>query len=312
MRSRSHALQGRQISLSFITILFDALEEIIQSPKDVASLLADVEDEENAEFENFLSLPVIGTDGGKGGYTEFSAALDPTLLDTWFKGPSICRTSLLPAESRYLGLTTNTSKTGTVARYGEETYDTGILVERTEYPELSYTFPEGVEPVPGEFNVIGRVENRVSMKNEDCPEIIKPDYPDWFWGVWKDGKTSTIFPNEKEMEHYGYDADKFKGIIGLIPTMYSESYKRKTPSIDFALNRLQENVKMTVNGKPVAKYRMFAGMAIIEDENGSVQWPQNENGQYVLEFEAFGVVDGSDNNRTALEHHLRFSGFVLY
>jgi len=310
MGYKIHALQGRLISLPFITILFDALQEIIDSPKDVATLLSTVEKEENDEFENFISLPVIGKDGGKKEYEDFAKALDPALLETWFKGPSICRTGLLPSESRYLGITTNTDKTGGPARCGEETYDIGTLITRNKLPNLKYNITGGVEPVPGEFALTGWQGGRFCKDKEDCPDIVSPDYTDWFWGVWKDGKASMTFPNEKEKDYYGYDADKFKGILGLIPTLFKESYARKTPPVDFSIGDFQDHIKMTVNGKPVAKYRLFMAMAILEDENGSVQWPPNENGQYVLEFEAFGVMEAS--NRTALEQHLRLSGFVLY
>ncbi|CAJ1945090.1 unnamed protein product [Cylindrotheca closterium] len=305
-----HALQGRQISLPFMNMLDDALEEIIQSPKDAATLLSEIEEEENAEFENFISLPVIGKDGGKGSYDMFSESLGLDLLETWFKGPSICRTAQLPAESRFLGITTNTNKTGSVARCGEETYDTGIMIDRNQYPDTGYTYPEGIEPVPGEFSIIGWSAGRYCADEEDCPEIVQPDYPDWFWGVWKDGKTSTTFPNEKEKEYYGYDADKFKGIIGLIPTLFPEIYQKNTPYIDFKMKDFRDHVKMKVNGKSVAKYRPLLKMVILEDENGSVQWPPNENGQYILEFEAFGVME--IDNRTSAEHRLRLSGFVLY
>lgn len=182
------------------------------------------------------------------------------------------------------------------------------MVDKPVYPEIRYDFPDGVEPVPGEFSIIGLRKARTCVEKDVCPDLIGPDYSDWFWGVWKDGKTSVTFPNVKEKEYYGYDADKFKGIIGLIPTLYKESYNEKY--IDFAMSDLQDHVKMTVNGRPVAKYLTVAKMVIIEDENGSINWQPNENGQYVLEFEAVGVFE--DSQRPATEHHLRFSGFVLY
>lgn len=307
--SKSHALQGRHIALPFIDILSDALEEIAQSQKDVATLLTELEEEENADFENFISQPVIEPkpaffDGS------FRKALDSDLMETWFKGPSICRTGYLPSESRFLGITTNSDKTGSVARCGEETFDIGTIISRAPYPDFNYTYVRGNELVPGEFNIVGWEGARYCVDVEECPEIVSPDSSDWLYGDLKDGKTSLTLPNEKEKEYYSYDGEKFKGIIAFIATVWPESYKKRTPPADFSFEQLQNYSKTTVNGKPVAKWREFAAMAILEDENGSVFWPANENGQYVIEFEPFGFIESID--RFAADQHIRFAGVVLY
>lgn len=309
--SKVHALQGHEIALPFIDILFDALEEIIQSNKDVVKLLSELEEEEKADYENFISHPIIGQELGI--YEKnFGVALDsPALLETWFKGPSICRTGLLPSQSRFLGITTNSYKIGDVARCGEETYDIGTIVDRNAWPDLGYTIQRGPEPVPGEFNLMGWTGVRYCVDKEQCPYIVKPDYPDYFWGVLKDGKTSVTFPNEREKEYYGYDAEKFKGIIGLIPPLMGESYgKGPNKQADFSIEDLKDHAKISVNGKPVAKLREFISMVILEDENGSVFWPPNENDQYVFEFEPFGFIES--RGRDATEQRIRLSGFVLY
>jgi hypothetical protein len=268
------------------------------------SLLEEIETEENREYEAFLAESLPAVDGLE---TIFGEALnDETLMDTWFKGPSLCRTALLPAESRFLGLTTNTTKIGEVSRCGAQTYDTGVAIDR---PGGEYSYTTEVTPTPGDFNIIAPNDFRACYDEEECPEIVKPDYPDWFWGVLKDGKVSATLPNEKEKEYYGYNPTNFKGIIGLIPTLFGELPGRGRPLADLLVSEFQDHVKLTVNGKPVAKYRILNSMAILEGEDGSVFWEPSPNSDYVLEFEPFGELEGG---RAATDLHLRLEGFVLY
>jgi hypothetical protein len=213
----------------------------------------------------------------------------------------------LPAESRFLGLTTNTTKIGEVSKCGAETYDTGVSIDRS-IGGIKYSYPTEVMPTPGDFNIIAPNDFRSCYDEEECPEIVKPDYKDWFLGVLKDGKVSVTLPNEKEKEYYGYDPTNFKGIIGLIPTMFLERSKG-SPTGDLAVSDFQDHLKLTVNGKPVAKYRLFNSMAILEGEDGSVFWEPSPNSDYVLEFEPFGEVE---DGRAAADLHLRLGGFVLY
>jgi hypothetical protein len=267
------------------------------------SLLEEIETEENREYEAFLaeSLPATGQEKVFGG-----ALNDETLMDTWFKGPSLCRTALLPAESRFLGITTNSTKIGEVSRCGAETYDTGVATIRKDG---IYSYPTEVKPTPGDFNIIAPTDFRRCYDEKECPEIVMPDYKDWFWGVLKDGKVSTTLPNEKEIEYYGYDPTNFKGIIGIISTLFGESWGKNHPLADLALSDFQDHLKLTVNGKPVAKYRVFNDMAILEGEDGSVFWEPSPNSDYVLEFEPFGELK---DGRAAADLHFRLQGFVLY
>eukprot|EP00980_Cylindrotheca_fusiformis_P001723 scaffold397_cov111-Cylindrotheca_fusiformis.AAC.1 len=227
---------------------------------------------------------------------------DENLLDTWFKGPSMCRTSLSPAESRFLGLTTNTDKVGQIARCGEETYDTGVSIRRFR-DKIDYEYLTDVTPIPGEFNIIAPIDFRKCYDKEECPEIVMPDYTDWFWGVWKDGKTSVTFPNEKEKEYYNYDPKNFQGILGLVPTQNYESKTKAMGVADIRIREFQAHIKTTVNGKAVTNYRVFNEMAILEGDGGSVYWEPSANSDYVIEFEG---------DEFATAKHLRLYGFVLY
>lgn len=307
--SRAHALQGRLISLPFIEIMIEALSEIAASTSEAMSLLlGDIQKEESQDYEMFLTESLPQLEEQQSIESHFGEGLtDETLLNTWFKGPSLCRTSLLPSASRFLGLTTNTTKVGDVSRCGDETYDTGVSIQRYK-EKKDYDYLTEVTPTPGEFNIVAPIDFRSCYKESECPEIVMPDYKDWFWGVLKDGKVSVTMPNEKEKEYYGYDPKNFKGIIGLVPTNFLET-KTKDKIGDIPIKEFQDHVKITVNGKAVAKYRLVNDMVILEDEGGSVFWEPSSNSDYFLEFEPFGEFDDGE---PAADRHLRLSGFVLY
>jgi hypothetical protein len=289
-----HALHGHYIGLPFLEILIEALNELSASAEDTAVLLEELQKEEDAEYEAFLSKPIL------------NGAIDGELMETWFKGPSLCRQSLLPAMSRYLGLTTNTNATGDSAPCGKETYETGIPFNRKGGV---YTYTSNRTPTPGEFNLMAPNDFRSRFSEEECPVTIMPDYKDWFMAPWKDGKASITFPNEREKAHYGYEHGKFKGILGLISTLFNENLKNVKGHQDIDIQQFPAHVRMTVNGKPVKKYRIFKRMAILEDEHGSVYWEPSANSDYVLEFRPVGTMD---DGIAAAEKHFRLQGFVLY
>jgi hypothetical protein len=302
-----HALHGHYIGLPFLEMLIEALNELSASAEDTTVLLEELQKDEDAEYEAFLSTPLLNTPKYNldKDYGEALGPPDGELMETWFKGPSICRTSLLPAMSRYLGLTTNTNATGDSARCGEETYETGIPFSRRNG---EYTYTTNRTPTPGEFDILAPNDFRSCFSEEECPVTIMPDYKDWYMASWKDGKASVTFPNEREKAHYGYEHGKFKGVLGLITTLFTENVKNHA-GLDIAVNQFQAHVRMTVNGKPVKKYRIFKGMAILEGENGSVYWEPSANSDYVLEFQPAGRMD---DGVPAADKHFRLQGFVLY
>jgi hypothetical protein len=302
-----HAMHGHYLALPLLEMLIEALHELSASAEDTAVLLEELQKEEDAEYEAFFSKPIINHTwyGIEKKYGPGLGEIDGELMETWFKGPSLCRTSLLPSMSRYLGLTTNTNATGDSAACGKETYETGIPFSRSQGV---YTYTGNRTPTPGEFNIMAPNDFRSCPSWEECPEIIMPDAIDWFMAPWKDGKASITFPNQKEKAYYGYEDGKFKGILGLISTLFTENAGRNIPQLDISIEHFQDNVRMTVNGKPVRKYRLFSRMVILEGDHGSVYWEPSANSDYVLEFQPVGNIEGVP----AAEKHFRLQGFVLY
>ena len=202
------------MALPFVEMLLEGISELMALEKDPEAVLLELQEEEDKEYEAFFEVPVKETfDGEKKTVSTLFEGLGDE-IDYWFKGPSICRQSLLPSMSRYLGLATNSDNVGGSARCGEETYDLGFAFDRSRGV---YTFTGNRSIPPGEFGIMS--PNDFRHCDADCPEIVMPDYKDWFMGNWSEGSASITFPNEKEREYFGYAKGKYKGIIGLVPTV---------------------------------------------------------------------------------------------
>jgi len=299
MGYKMHSLQGRLLSLPFLEIFMEGLEEIAHSDKDTQALREELQIAEDQEFEAFKARPVFDAVS----FSRYSSIYNDTeLFQTFFKGDSVCRTSLVPSQTRYLGISTNSDKVGGPAPGWEETYDVGIPLHINKGGV--YTYDEGHEAIPG----IVQQTSKIGLRRDNpewrkyCTQATVVDYKDWLYGPLKDGKTMLIFPNEKERAYYGYDPSKFKGYLGLVPTLFGEKGR------DIPMAKFETNVRVTVNGKKVGKFRPVNSMVILEDESGSLKWEPNENNEYLIEFEPFGEIDGIP----AADKHLRLYGAVVY
>ncbi|CAJ1962131.1 unnamed protein product [Cylindrotheca closterium] len=308
MGYRMHALLGHLISLSFMEIFIEALEEITTSSKEsnTQALYEELRQAEDQEFEAFKAKPVF--DKIAFNQSRYSEIYNNTeLFETFFKGDSVCRTSLVPSQTRYLGISTNSDKVAPGPQPGwAETYDVGVPLHISAG---KYTYDEGQEPIPGIVQQTAKIDLRVRSDEfrKYCSQIVMPDYKDWLYGPLKDGKTTMIFPNEKEKEYYGYDPSKFKGYLGLVPTLFGET-AGKGVSSDISFNAFETNVRATVNGKKVGKFHMVNQMILLVDESGSYKWEPSENNDYVIEFEPYGEIDGIP----AADKHFRLYGAVVY
>lgn len=300
MGYKMHALQGRFLSLPFMEMFIEALEEISQSDKDTQILREELQAAEDEEFEAFKARPVF--DAIRFNESRYATIYNITeLFQTFFKGESVCRTSLVPSQTRYLGISTNSDKVGGPQPGWAETYDVGVPLHIVKGV---YTYVDGQEPIPGIVQQTAKIDLRLDSPEwrKECTQVTMPDYKDWLYGPLQDGKTTMVFPNEKERAYYGYDPSKFKGFLGLVPTLFGEH------GHDIPIGNFETNVRVTVNGKKVGKFHLVNSMVMLEDESGSLKWQPNENNEYVFEFEPFGEIDGVP----AAEKHLRLYGAVVY
>eukprot|EP00526_Cylindrotheca_closterium_P004792 CAMPEP_0113633838 /NCGR_PEP_ID=MMETSP0017_2-20120614/17615_1 /TAXON_ID=2856 /ORGANISM="Cylindrotheca closterium" /LENGTH=783 /DNA_ID=CAMNT_0000544503 /DNA_START=94 /DNA_END=2445 /DNA_ORIENTATION=+ /assembly_acc=CAM_ASM_000147 len=299
MGFKRHNLDAHYMSLPIVEMLLEGLSELVATGKDPKTLFQELQKEEDEEFEGFLSVP-IEEKFGERVMERFGELGDE--LDTWFKGPSLCRTSLLPSMTRYLGLAMNSDKVGGSARCEDVEYETGIFFDRENGV---YNYTDGTPP-EGEMSIVAPNDFRDCWPLKVCSEVVMPDYKDWFYGNWTNGPVSITFPNEKEREYYGYEPGKFKGILGLVSTIFTETAGKK--QFDFEYNSWHKYVNAKVNGKPVTKWKTFNRMAILEGADG-IYWEPSGNNDYTFEFSPKEEMKGG---RLANDLHFRLQGFVLY
>ena len=301
-----HALYGHWLALPLVEIMIEGIKEISESSKDTVTLLKEIQEKENQDYDDFLSKPVPSSK------VWFEKDGDSSFEDMWYKRPNLCRTSLMPSRSRLLGLATNSEKTGEIAMPGQGTYDYGLRLSRNKNgpdADMSYHFPSDPDPTPGLFTLVGAFQNTTE---DNCKSIVMPDRKDFFYGVFdKDGKVRLTFPNEKEKSAYGYSPEKYKGVLGLSTHVYKENQKGTNHPFDIIIADFQKNISVKVNGKPANaivdsdKKRMI----ILENaETGSIYWEPSKDLNYVIEFQAHG--DTYDSPTTNL--HFRLDTIILY
>lgn len=297
------------MALPFLEIMIEALKELATSTTEKEELLEELQKEENADYEEFLSKPLVDLVWGQKEYLQLGLP-NETLFETWFKGPNICRTSYLPSESRFLGVMTDTDKTGGPAIPGRETYDTGDFSVTNIDNDGNYNFVEDGEPLPGVFSLLNYARERSGWQDQEawdkeCPALVMPDYKDFFYAPLLDGKASITFPSEKEKAYYGYNPSKFKGVIGLVLPLQAEPACKSCHPHDLILDDFEDGkVTITVNSNPVTNIRIVRNAMILEGDGGSVYWEPNVDKQnYKIEFEVAADV---------AQYRLRLGTIILY
>ena len=274
------ALSGNTIALFMSEMLLDAIEEI-GDVSDRITLLRHLQTEENIEYQKFSNSDVPAPEDGflKEVGDEL---LNETDLTPFFRSPSICHTARLPAQSRYLGILTESDQTGV------HDYFKGIPKEEADKME---TADDSETPMPLVYDPRDR---------QTCEVELNRDYKDYFFSSDKMGWTTLTFPNKVELEAYGRTSGEYKGILVMC---LKHCDWGKCPAGDMQLEAIQKGqVKLEINGLPVANVTKFNDCTVLRGEHGHY-WKANEDGQYTLRAKVLG--DGSDFS------FLRISSLIL-
>ena len=259
-------MDGHALGLWLIDRLIESLTDLTQhNIANPIKLWAELQQQENSATDQIrkANLPVA---------TIFSeSAPDPSLdLDVFWRGPSMCRTGRLPAQSRFLGYTTNTDKVGNIAMLGKEEYDIGMSV-------LDATSTKN--PQNGTMVLVYEPGTK---DRSPCNAIIKPDYKDFFFAHQIHGKVSLSFPNERERKAYEFDQSHYKGLIVVVFGLcdWDKCEKGQVRPETYSEGKFE----ITVNGNRVVELVSMRFEAwLLKGENG-FYWTAKSDGTYDLAF----------------------------
>jgi hypothetical protein len=265
-------MDGHGIALFLVQALMDALKDLAEhSNQDPVALQVELQIEEDEQHEKLwqADLPEDADQLyqlGKGD-TEKDPNVDMKLL---WQGQSLCKTARLPAQSRYLGYTTNTDKVGNFAVLGKETYDTGLVLHKANEADAMN-------------GIMGLVYEPGGKEREWCSVVLKPDYKDMFYARQNHGLVKLTIPNEAEKAAYGYDPAKFKGliIIWFIACDWGKCKPGDLHENEFAEGKFE----VTVNGKPVKEMVALERHAMVLKGEEGFHWQASSNGDFELGFE---------------------------
>jgi len=278
------ALWGNTVALFLSDMLVDSLTELSDSAFNRTELLAQLRKEEDADYEKFEST-------FEPDFIEYSLVpLDSDLIDAanvsfFFRSPSICHTARLPAETRYLGILTESDQIGV------QDYYKGISME-----DAKKIVSEGnmkVSTMPLVYDESDR---------ESCDEAeINRDHMDYFLVTSRMGPRTLAIPNKAERQAYVRESQKFQGIVMLceVPCPWS-----RCPEGEVQLDSIHnDTLHIEVNGRLVTNVTNFRGCGVLRGEKGH-RWQPNDDGQFVLKA---SIAD--DDNSTL--SFLRIGSFIV-
>jgi hypothetical protein len=288
---KEHLFRGRLIGHFLLTALEDALVDLhsmkhghagarsalVRSQSILDSLLAK-EDSDRLKRQT-VALDDFYSDEDKGAVAAITA-------ETLYRRNVICRTALLPSESRYLGIAVDSPKVGN--------YTGGYYLGVNK----KHAFPrEGFIPLA--YDTVDR-RKCISPKIDHKDFFLVREGMDW---------VTTYVPNIREIEAYSQpDQPLPEGVFIICLTKCprggcNDGYVGMGE--DFA-DIVHGKLKIKVDGEEVARVRSFDGCYLLERDDGSVKWSpgRSGNGQYQLDFQV--VVKESGD-----EHTVQISSIIL-
>jgi hypothetical protein len=260
-------MNGNLLALYLSFVLEDSLNELISAKSD-PSFPDKLRTDEDTDFTQFMNrtLPPI------------SHALQlPYDIDRelFFRGPNFCHTARLPAETRHLGILTESSM------IGEDSYDMGTPINDAKKSRHFESMPLVYDP----------------HDTQNCPVPVNKDRKDAFYVYNKYGWSQLTLPNDAEMKAYGTGAP-LRGIITVCFTScnWGKCPKGNLIAEDFMLG----TADMEVNGIKVSSFTPLNKCKFLRHTRGHI-WKPNSNGRFEIRARA--------NEEKA---YIRFSTFTIW
>jgi hypothetical protein len=264
-----HALSGNLLGIWLTNVVEDALKELAAERPDPA-LLDQLRAFEVADRKVFMSreLPM----------NILKDLLIPDDVDPemFYRGPNICHTARLPAETRHLGILTESSLVG------EDTYDKGIGLKsaRNNIPEdksMQLVYTEGAR--------------------QSCPIPLEKDYKDYFYVADTHGWSQLTLPNNAEIKAYG-TSEPLRGVIAVC---FAYCKRRQCGAENLESPQIHAGMaEMEVNGVKVTSLTEFSDCSFLKHVDGHV-WKPNSDGRFQIRAKV-----------NAKKSHVRFSSIVIW
>jgi len=316
---KHHARVGHGIALFFVETLLGALRDLLRhptstsnvttTPEDPDELLARLLREDTDLHRNFTAaqLPPYHKDLfdlDAIGIRDATNSNNNSVIDDafFFRGPSMCHTALLPSQSRYLGLLTETSQVGKPSRLGEETYYVGHNFDDAKNTTLNAGNNKTTNTT--EMRLVYNTDHE---RQEECADtIFHVDYKDFWFTDFRDGWTRLVFPNKAERNYYNYDPSDYEGIIMI---HWRNCERAKCPESEFLTYKdyANQTFEMRVNTQRVAELiRLETNpdvqhAIILKGEDTGFRFEPDADGQYTIEIKV---------NREG--SYVAIADFVLY
>jgi hypothetical protein len=262
-----HALSGNLLGIWLTNVVEDALKELAAERPDPA-LLDQLRAFEVADRKVFMSreLPMNILRG-----LQIPSDVDPEMF---YRGPNICHTARLPAETRHLGILTESSLVG------EDTFDKGIEIATankniTEDKSMPLVYEKG--------------------HRQSCPIPINKDYKDFFYVAETHGWSQLTLPNNAEIKAYG-TSEPLRGVIAVCFALCNWG---KCPADDIQNNQF-DMAEMQVNGVNVTTLTGFDRCSFLKHVDGHV-WKPNSDGRFQIRAKVNKV-----------KGFIRFSSIVIW
>jgi hypothetical protein len=181
----------------------------------------------------------------------------------FFRSRAICKTTLLPAETRYLGvLTENRQKDETLE------YDHG---EDVEVIKQNLTQGEEIRIMPLAYEPNLR---------QSCSIELNRDFKDYYYvAQQKMGWTILTFPNDREIEEYA--ARNFHP-LGIVVLCFFKCDWGKCPHGEVSIETFNVDWRMELNDQPITSLTRLDQCFVVKSEKNGYFHPQNEDGRYDL------------------------------
>jgi hypothetical protein len=244
-------LSGNLLGMWLTNMMEDALKELELERPDPA-LLDQLRAFEVADRKEFMSreLPIALHGVGKW-------IPDDVDQELFFRGPNFCHTARLPAQTRHLGILTESSLVGT------DSFDIGteIAIAKNNTPE-----DKSMQLV------------YVQKERTSCPIPLNKDYKDFFYVDETHGWSQLTLPNNAEVKAYG-TSEPLRGVIAvcLADCNWGKCAAEdiKSPGINAGM------AEMEVNGVKVARLTAFDRCYFLKHIGGHV-WKPNSDGRFQI------------------------------